>query len=124
MTAREKLFNKVEQDRHICIGLDTDINKIPDYLKGYENPVVEFNKIIIENTSHLIAGFKINFAFYEKDGVEGMRNLQRTVELIPEDVLIIGDAKRGDIGNTSKMYAKSLFDYFNMVINFKSLYGY
>lgn len=114
MTAQEKLNIRTSKGYHICVGLDTDINKIPDYLKESENPVYEFNKIIIESTKDTAAAYKINFAFYERDGLEGLRNLEQTVKLIPDEVLIIGDAKRGDIGNTSQMYAKSLFDHFNM----------
>lgn len=112
MTAIEKLQQKLKKNLHICVGLDTDINKIPDYLKKEKNPVLEFNKIIIENTYNHAAAYKINFAFYEKDGIKGIENLLATIELIPEDILIIGDAKRGDIGNTSKMYAESIFNTF------------
>lgn len=114
MTSQEKLNNRTSKGLHICVGLDTDINKIPGYLKKYDNPVYEFNKIIIENTHQTAAAYKINFAFYERDGLEGLKNLEQTVKLIPEDVLTIGDAKRGDIGNTSQMYAKSLFEHFNL----------
>ena len=114
MTSQEKLNKKTSNGQHICVGLDTDINKIPEHLKKFQNPVLEFNKIIIENTAKDVAAFKINFAFYERNGLEGLRNLEKTIELIPDDVLIIGDAKRGDIGNTSQMYAESMFKHFNM----------
>jgi orotidine-5'-phosphate decarboxylase len=114
MTSQEKLNNRTAKGLHICVGLDTDINKIPEHLKKYENPVYEFNKIIIENTHQTAAAYKINFAFYERDGLEGLKNLERTKKLIPENVLIIGDTKRGDIGNTSQMYAKSMFEHFDM----------
>jgi len=112
MTAQEKLIQRQLKNFHICVGLDTVINKIPEYLRNAKNPVVEFNKIVIENTYESAAAFKINFAFYEKDGLKGIENLLATIELIPEDILIIGDAKRGDIGNTSQMYAESIFNYF------------
>ncbi|MCX7797789.1 MAG: orotidine-5'-phosphate decarboxylase [Melioribacter sp.] len=112
MNALEKLKLKFENNLHVCIGLDTDVNKIPDFLKKSSNPVFEFNKIVIENTCREVAAYKINFAFYEKDGLKGIENLLKTIELIPQDILIIADAKRGDIGNTSKMYAESVFNYF------------
>jgi orotidine-5'-phosphate decarboxylase len=92
------------------VGLDTDVNKIPDQIKLDVNPVVSFNKAIIQATQDNAAAYKINFAFYEKDGVAGINNLEKTLSSIPEDILVIADAKRGDIGNTSKMYAKSIFD--------------
>jgi len=112
MKAQEKLESKIKNNLHICVGLDSDIQKIPPYLKTFEDPILEFNKIIINNTKDSAAAYKINFAFYERNGVEGLKSLERTLELLPDDVLIIGDAKRGDIGNTSKMYAQSIFDHF------------
>ncbi|MBU2492561.1 MAG: orotidine-5'-phosphate decarboxylase [Bacteroidetes bacterium] len=114
MTSQEKLNVRTSEGLHICVGLDTDINKIPEHLKKYDNPVFEFNKIIIESTQQTAAAFKINFAFYERDGIEGLRNLEKTIKLIPDNVLIIGDSKRGDIGNTSQMYAESMFKHFNL----------
>jgi len=113
MTSQQKLKNKTDQNLHICVGLDTDIGKIPEHLKSMQNPVLEFNKIIIDSTYKKSAAYKINFAFYEKEGIAGLENLERTLELIPNDILTIGDAKRGDIGNTAKMYAASIFDHFN-----------
>ncbi len=110
ITAIEKVNSKIKNHFHICVGLDTDINKIPLFVKKANNPVVEFNRIVIENTASCAAAYKINFAFYEKDGVEGIENLIKTIELIPKEVLIIADAKRGDIGNTSLMYAESIYD--------------
>jgi orotidine-5'-phosphate decarboxylase len=114
MTALEKLRNKNKELKYICIGLDTDINKIPGHLKNYDNPVLEFNKAIINKTCDYAAAYKINFAFYEKLGPAGFEIIKQTISLIPPDILIIGDAKRGDIGNTSKMYADALFDFFNL----------
>lgn len=111
-TGLQKLSAQNEKGKFICVGLDTDMNKIPAHLKSGSNPVMEFNKIIIENTSEFSAAFKINFAFYEKEGEKGFRNLFDTISLIPKNILIIGDAKRGDIGNTSRMYAESIFNYF------------
>lgn len=114
MNSQEKLNGRTSKGLHICVGLDTDINKIPAHLKKCDDPVMEFNKEIIENTCDAAAAYKVNFAFYERDGIKGLENLEKTVSLIPKDVLIIGDAKRGDIGNTSQMYAASMFDHFNM----------
>ncbi len=110
MNALEKLEKKNNEGKFICVGLDSDINKIPDHIKMDVNPVVSFNKAIIEATSDNTAAYKINFAFYEKDGAAGITNLGKTLSSIPEDILVIADAKRGDIGNTSKMYAKSIFE--------------
>lgn len=114
MKAQEKLQNRLSKDLHICVGLDTDKNKIPKHLSPDKIGVLEFNKAIIDATSDFAAAYKINFAFYEEAGAEGMEMLARTLEIIPEDILVIGDAKRGDIGNTSKMYAKSLFDHYKL----------
>lgn len=112
MTALEKLIFQNETGKFICIGLDTDINKIPVHLKKENNPVLSFNKQIIDATGKYAAAYKLNFAFYEKDGSAGIDTLKKTIETIPDNILIIGDAKRGDIGNTSEMYAKSVFNYF------------
>ncbi len=112
MKALDKLRNKNKEGKFICVGLDTDFAKLPAHLKNYDSPVYEFNKQIIEATLKGAAAYKLNFAFYEKDGPRGMEILKNTIKLIPRDILIIGDAKRGDIGNTSQMYAKSLFEYY------------
>ena len=112
MNAGLKLQKKFNEGLHICVGLDTDIKKIPAFLLSSKNPVLEFNKIIIENTVLHAAAYKINFAFYEVNGSKGLDNISQTLELIPKDVLTIADAKRGDIGNTSQMYAQSIFDNF------------
>ncbi len=112
MKAQNKLLNKNREGKFVCVGLDTDIEKIPQHLLHEENPVLEFNKQIIENTAEFAAAYKINFAFYEKDGNAGLTSIARTLELIPSDILTIADAKRGDIGNTSMMYAKEVFDYY------------
>jgi len=113
MTAIEKLKNKTIAGTHICVGLDTDIKKIPKHLLGNADPIFEFNKIIIENTVSCVCAYKMNFAFYEKNGVKGIETIYKTLELIPPDILTIADAKRGDIGNTSEMYAQSIYDYFH-----------
>lgn len=110
MTARQKLESRFDKNFHICVGLDTDINKIPRHLLSEKDPVLEFNKIIIESTYEDAACYKINFAFYERFGAQGFDALAQTLELIPKDIFVIADAKRGDIGNTSEMYAKAVFD--------------
>lgn len=101
-----------ENDSILCVGLDTDINKIPDHLGKDLKAILDFNIQIIEATKSLVSSYKINFAFYEQYGVEGVEILKKTFEHIPENIFTIADAKRGDIGNTSKSYAKSCFDYF------------
>ena len=113
MRAIDKLLNKNREGKFICVGLDSDITKIPPYLKSAPNPILKFNQAIINATKNSAAAYKINFAFYEKDGEKGLRVLFETVESIPPDILIIADAKRGDIGNTSLMYAKSVFEHYN-----------
>ena len=94
----------------LCIGLDVDPEKIPEHLKSASNPVLEFNRQIIEATSDLVCAYKPNLAFYEAMGTSGFHTLHETRKLIPSTVLTIGDGKRGDIGNTAERYAKSLFD--------------
>ena len=112
MNALEKLRNKFDQKLHICVGLDSDINKIPKHLLKFDDPIYEFNKEIINSTKSSAAAYKLNLAFYEKDGIAGLKTLEKTLAEIPSNILVIGDAKRGDIGNTSKMYASALFDNF------------
>ncbi|MBK9734998.1 MAG: orotidine-5'-phosphate decarboxylase [Saprospiraceae bacterium] len=100
----------------LCIGLDTDISKIPEHLKKADDPVFEFNKAIIDATHDLCVSYKPNIAFYECQGPKGWISLEKTMKYIQDisgDIFTIADAKRGDIGNTSKMYAKTFFDYFN-----------
>lgn len=112
MKALEKLLTKNEELKFVCVGLDTDINKIPKYLLSSENPILEFNRKIIEATEKYAAAYKINFAFYEALGRRGFEIIEETLKLIPNDILTIADAKRGDIGNTSEMYAKSIYEHF------------
>ena len=112
MTSQEKISSKNHQGKFICVGLDTDINKIPSFLKNDPDGVFKFNQSIIKATRDYAAAYKINFAFYESAGSKGIAQLERTVELIPTDILSIADAKRGDIGNTSEMYARSVFEHF------------
>ena len=111
MNFTERLLNvQVAQRSLLCIGLDVDINKIPDHLRSLPDPVLEFNRRIIEATHDLVCAYKPNLAFYEALGDRGIAALKATVKIIPKTVLTIGDGKRGDIGNTAEMYAKSLFD--------------
>lgn len=112
MIAQEKFKKNIIEKKFICVGLDTDPVKLPDHIKKIKDPVFEFNKQIIEATYKNAAAYKINFAFYERYGAKGFDSLLRTVNEIPNDILIIGDAKRGDIGNTSDLYAKAIFDHF------------
>jgi orotidine-5'-phosphate decarboxylase len=112
MTAREKIIRKNNEGKFICVGLDTDLSKVPSLLQKEKFPVLSFNKHIIEATKDLAAAYKINFAFYEKNGLKGIEELEKTIDLIPTDTLSIADAKRGDIGNTSQMYASSVYDYY------------
>ena len=99
-----------ERNSFLCIGLDVDVDKIPPHLHSFENPALEFNRQIIEATHDLVCAYKPNLAFYEAMGERGITTLRETLKLIPKSVLTIGDGKRGDIGNTSERYAKSLFD--------------
>ena len=106
----EKLQNISRKNRSlVCIGLDPDPENMPEKLGVYE-----FNKAIIDATSDLVCAYKPNFAFYEALGEEGMDALKRTIKFIPTDIVSIGDAKRGDIGNTSKAYARSLFEIYGL----------
>lgn len=95
---------------YLCIGLDTDIEKIPRHLLAEQDPIFAFNKAIIDATKDLCVSYKINTAFYECLGSRGWESLERTVNYIPDDIFTIADAKRGDIGNTSSQYAKAFFE--------------
>ncbi|MBL0095478.1 MAG: orotidine-5'-phosphate decarboxylase [Bacteroidetes bacterium] len=107
---RQELFQQIVRKRsYLCIGLDTDITKIPKHLLELEDPVFEFNKAIIEATQDLCVAYKPNLAFYESLGSRGWKSLEKTMEIIPGDIFTIADAKRGDIGNTSALYARAFF---------------
>ena len=98
----------------LSIGLDVDINRIPSFLlEEFEDPVFEFNKQIIDSTQDLCVCYKLNIAFYESRGVEGWTSLAKTLDYIPSDIFTIADAKRGDIGNTSRMYARTFFEHYD-----------
>lgn len=108
---KEELFSQIQQkESYLCVGLDADIHKIPKHLLATEDPLFEFNKQIIDATHQYAVAYKPNIAFYEAHGVKGWKSLEKTIAYIPDDVFIIADAKRGDIGNTSKMYARAFFE--------------
>ena len=111
---KKELLNQIKlKQSFLCIGLDSDIEKIPQHLLNTEDPIFEFNKQIIDATKDLCVAYKPNIAFYESLGVKGWESLQKTIEYIPNDIFTIADAKRGDIGNTSKMYANAFFNTLN-----------
>jgi orotidine-5'-phosphate decarboxylase len=111
MITRQQLIDQIKQKKSfLCVGLDTDIDKIPEFLKQYPDPVLEFNKRIIDATKDLCVAYKPNSAFYEAYGVKGLQSLIATWKCLPADCLNIIDAKRGDIGNTSDKYARAFFD--------------
>ncbi len=113
MTSQELFENIKKKGSFLCVGLDTDINKIPRFLLETTDPIFAFNKEIIDATQEYTVAYKPNLAFYESMGVSGWNSLEKTVNYIRynyPDIFIIADAKRGDIGNTSNMYAKAFFD--------------
>lgn len=108
---REFLIKQIKEKKsYLCVGLDTDIKKIPEHLKAKPDAIFEFNKQIIEATKDLCVAYKINTAFYEALGVRGWEAMEKTVQYIPSTHFKIADAKRGDIGNTSSQYAKAFFE--------------
>lgn len=115
---KQQLFENIKRKQSfLCVGLDTDIKKIPEHLLKEEDPIFAFNKAIIDATADLCIAFKPNLAFYESMGVKGWIAFEKTIKYIKEnypDQFIIADAKRGDIGNTSEMYARSFFDELNI----------
>lgn len=111
---KEQLFQQIQNKRsYLCVGLDSDIKKIPQHLLKSEDPIFEFNKQIIDATIDHTVAYKPNIAFYEAEGSQGWESLQKTIEYLPKDVFTIADAKRGDIGNTSSLYARAFFDKMN-----------
>jgi orotidine-5'-phosphate decarboxylase len=110
---RTQLVQEIKQKQnYLCIGLDTDIDKIPKHLLSHVDPVFQFNKAIIDATKEYCVSYKINTAFYEAMGVKGWDALEKTVNYIPSTHFTIADAKRGDIGNTSAQYAKAFFELY------------
>jgi orotidine-5'-phosphate decarboxylase len=111
---RQELLSQIKQKQSfLCVGLDTDVKKIPAHLLELEDPIFEFNKQIIDATKDLCVAYKPNIAFYESMGPKGWVSLQKTLDYIPNDIFTIADAKRGDIGNTSNMYARTFFKNMN-----------
>ncbi len=108
---KKQLFEQIlAKKSYLCVGLDTDLAKIPPHLLKAEDPIFEFNKQIIDATHDLCVAYKPNLAFYESLGLRGWQALQKTLDYIPKTHFTIADAKRGDIGNTSAMYAKAFFE--------------
>lgn len=113
MTKQQLVDNIFFKQSFLCVGLDTDIQKIPSHLLALEDPVFSFNKAIVDATQRYCVAYKLNWAFYESLGAKGLISLEKTVDYIRRSSprqFIIADAKRGDIGNTSKMYARAVFD--------------
>ena len=111
---REELIAQIKaKESMLCVGLDTDMNKLPEGVERSMKGMVEFNRNIIEATNKYAVAYKINTAFYEQYGSEGWQCMEETLNLIPENCFTIADAKRGDIGNTSSMYARAFFKRLN-----------
>jgi orotidine-5'-phosphate decarboxylase len=116
MTTQQLIDQIQTKKSFLCVGLDVDLNKIPQHLLELEDPIFEFNKAIIDATHDLAVSYKPNTAFYEAYGIKGWMSLQKTINYINStypDIFTIADAKRGDIGNTSSMYAKAFFEDLN-----------
>ncbi|MBO4994842.1 MAG: orotidine-5'-phosphate decarboxylase [Muribaculaceae bacterium] len=117
MTRKELVENIKRKGSFLCVGLDTDIRKLPNHLKDHDDAIFEFNRAIIDATAPYCVAYKPNLAFYESLGMEGWSALERTVKYIKTnypDQFIIADAKRGDIGNTSQLYARSFFEHLDV----------
>jgi len=111
---RSQLFEQITKKKsYLCVGLDTDLQKIPKHLLSAGDPVFEFNKQIIDATHKYTVAYKPNIAFYEALGPKGWESLQKTLDYIPKNIFTIADAKRGDIGNTSSLYARAFFEQMN-----------
>ncbi|MCB0557767.1 MAG: orotidine-5'-phosphate decarboxylase [Lewinellaceae bacterium] len=111
---RQELHQQIRsKGSYLCVGLDADFERIPRHLLKYDDPVYEFNRQIIDATQNLCVAYKPNLAFYEAQGAKGWASLQKTLEYIPEEHFTIADAKRGDIGNTSRLYAQAFFETLN-----------
>jgi len=124
MNKAEIIENIHKKQTVLCVGLDSDIEKIPPYLHELDDPIFEFNKKIFDATHDLSIAYKINIAFYESQGIKGWKSLKKTVDYIRnsgEKVFLIADAKRGDIGNTSKQYAKAFFDKSSSGLDFDAV---
>ena len=113
MNKKELVEQIKNKSSFLCVGLDTDIKKIPSHLLKEKDPIFEFNKQIIDATADYCVAYKPNIAFYEALGAQGWESLAKTLEYIPEEIFTISDAKRGDIGNTSSLYARAFFENMN-----------
>lgn len=113
MTASSLTEHIVLKQSYLCVGLDSDITKLPVHLKGKPDGVIQFNKAIIDATLPYCVSYKINTAFYESQGLKGWEIMKETLDYIPQTHFTIADAKRGDIGNTSTQYAKAFFEALN-----------
>ena len=115
---KQELFNQIEKKQSfLCVGLDTDLNKIPEHLMDADDPIYEFNKSIIDATAKYCVAYKPNLAFYEAAGLDGWLAFEKTVAYIKQrypEMFLIADAKRGDIGNTSEMYARTFLERLKM----------
>lgn len=115
---RQQLIQQIKEKRSfLCVGLDTDINKIPEHLRNNDDPIFDFNKAIIDATAPYCVCYKPNLAFYEAFGSKGIISFEKTIDYLKTsypDHFIIADAKRGDIGNTSSMYARTFFEEYNL----------
>jgi len=119
---KQQLFEQIiKKNSYLCVGLDTDIKKIPSHLLKEKDPIFEFNRQIIDATAEYAVAYKPNIAFYEALGAKGWESLQRTIEYIPQECFTIADAKRGDIGNTSGLYARTFFDKSSSGLDFDSV---
>ena len=113
MTRAELIEQIRTKKSFLCVGLDADLEKIPSFLRDTEDPIFEFNKAIIDATKDYCVAYKPNIAFYECHGPKGWESLKKTLDYIPKNIFTIADAKRGDIGNTSRYYAETFFNYLN-----------
>jgi orotidine-5'-phosphate decarboxylase len=119
---KKQLVAQIEEKKtYLCIGLDTDIKKIPKHFLDFEDPIFEFNRAIIDATYAYCVAYKPNIAFYEALGPKGWESLKKTLDYIPKDCFTIADAKRGDIGNTASLYARTFFDKDSAGLSFDSV---
>lgn len=111
---RKTLIVQIQKKKSfLCVGLDPELSKIPEFLLDTDDPLFEFNKAIIDATKDYCVAYKPNVAFYEALGIKGWQSLQKTLDYIPKDIFTIADAKRGDIGNSSRLYAQTFFQTYN-----------
>ena len=116
MTSQEIFAHIKKKSSFLCVGLDPDPKRIPNHLLKEDDPVFTFKKVIIDHCIDQAVAYKPNLAFYEAMGPAGLETLAKTLEYLPKEVFTIADAKRGDIGNTSRLYAKAFFEQMNFEI--------